>query len=191
MSLNLSGGFTDPAAQSAFAFRALMEAMARPGRIETLTGAMPPAPLSVAAGVTLLTLTDATTPLYLAGSFDRPELRDWIAFHCGAPIVTAEKSRFALGTWADLQPIDRFAIGEPSYPDRSVTLIVESPQLLSKGSRLTGAGIKEEAFLNLPEETAFIENAKLFPLGFDVIFTSGDQVAALPRSTKIGAKACM
>lgn len=138
----LSGGFTDPAVQSSIAFRALMKAMARPGRIQTLSGAVPPEGLSVAAGVVLLTLTDATTSIYLAGGFDRPELRAWIAFHCGAPIVSAQRARFALGGWQDLQPITRFALGEPSYPDRSATLIVEHPQLRSEGSRLTGPGIK-------------------------------------------------
>ena len=48
----LAGGFHDPAPQSAHAFRALLDAMARPGRIHQVSGALPPAPLSVAAGVT-------------------------------------------------------------------------------------------------------------------------------------------
>ncbi|MDE3239589.1 MAG: phosphonate C-P lyase system protein PhnH, partial [Paracoccaceae bacterium] len=60
--LSLQGGFTDPAHESARAFRAILNALARPGRIEAVTGAQPPAPLSVAAGVVLLTLADPTTP---------------------------------------------------------------------------------------------------------------------------------
>ena len=62
---SLSGGFADPAAQSARSFRGILEAMARPGRIETLEGACPPAPLSVAGGCVLLTLADGTTPVHL------------------------------------------------------------------------------------------------------------------------------
>ncbi|MEO0766502.1 MAG: phosphonate C-P lyase system protein PhnH, partial [Pseudomonadota bacterium] len=32
---------------------------------------------------------------------------------------------------------------------------------------------------------AFQRNAMLFPLGLDFMFTSGAQIAALPRSTKV------
>ncbi len=35
----LSGGFADPATQSAHAFRSVMEAMARPGTIQDIEGA--------------------------------------------------------------------------------------------------------------------------------------------------------
>jgi hypothetical protein len=40
----LSGGFTKPAAQSAHAFRSVLEAMARPGTIQDIEGAAPPCP---------------------------------------------------------------------------------------------------------------------------------------------------
>lgn len=182
---HLSGGFSDAAVQSSQAFRALLEVMARPGRIETLTGAVPPAPLSVAAGVALLTLTDPTTPVHLAGEADCAAVRDWITFHTGAPLVAAEAAHFALGTWEALQPITRFALGEPAYPDRSATLIIERTELKPQGHRLTGPGIQHEAFLNLPEAQAFQDNAKLFPLGFDLLLTAGDRIAALPRTTKV------
>lgn len=185
MTAVLTGGFSDPPLQSAQSFRALLETMARPGQIQRVTGARPPAPLSVAAGVTLLTLCDATTPLHLAGQFDCAELRGWIAFHCGAPLVSAQKAQFALGLWPDLQPVDRFSIGDPAYPDRAATLIVERAELVASGARLRGPGIETEASLSLPEIAAFQENQRLFPLGFDVIFTCGQDLAALPRSTKV------
>ncbi len=181
----LAGGFATPAVDAAHAFRALLEAMARPGTIHHLTGAQPPTPVSVAAGVALLTLTDADTPLHLAGAADRPELRDWIAFHTGAPLVPAGAARFVLGTWADLQPLGRFAVGEAEYPDRSATLIVELPELGNHGPCLTGPGIETAIQLNLPEAAAFVANRALFPLGFDCLFTCGDRLAALPRSTRV------
>ena len=187
MTAILTGGFTDPARQSAHAFRALLEAMARPGRIHQVAGALPPAPLSIAAGVTLLTLADATTPLHLAGGCDREELRGWIAFHCGSPLVGPEEAQFVLGAWEDLHPLSRFRTGEPAYPDRSATLIVEMPQLTATGARLTGPGIERDAQLSLPETAAFQANRALFPLGFDVILTCGDTLAALPRSTRVEA----
>jgi alpha-D-ribose 1-methylphosphonate 5-triphosphate synthase subunit PhnH len=188
MSLELQGGFTDAPRDSAHAFRAVMEAMARPGRIATQTGATAtaPAPVSPAAATVLLTLCDPDTPLWLAPSHDSAPLRAWLAFHTGAPLAGPQDCRFALGTWPALHPVERFAIGTPEYPDRSATLIVEQPTLLNEGPALSGPGIREQARLNLPETHAFQRNAALYPLGFDCLFTSGNRLAALPRSTRIG-----
>ena len=185
MSAVLEGGFATPAVEAALAFRAVMQALARPGRIETVAGALPPAPCSMAAGVVLLTLLDPTTPLYLAPSHDHPALRDWIAFHTGAPLAAPADAMFALGDWAALQPVTRFAIGTDDYPDRSATLIVEMDRLEGQGARLAGPGIAGQALLSLPETAAFRANRDLFPLGFDTILTCGDRLAGLPRSTRV------
>ncbi|AYE85615.1 phosphonate C-P lyase system protein PhnH [Sulfitobacter sp. D7] len=182
--LSLTGGFRDAPKDAAFAFRAVMNAMAKPGEINSVTGAEPPAGLSIAAGVVLLTLCDPETPLYLAPSLDRPELRDWITFHTGAPFVPASAAQFALGTWAEL-PLSDFPLGTAAYPDRSATLIVEVDDLQANGATLTGPGIKGRTALSLPDRAAFQQNAALFPRGLDFIFTCGDRLAALPRSTKV------
>jgi alpha-D-ribose 1-methylphosphonate 5-triphosphate synthase subunit PhnH len=181
----LSGGFDDAPVQSARAFREILEAMARPGSIHRVAGATPPAPLSVAAGTVLLTLVDPTTKLHLAGAADCAEVRDWVVFHLGAPLVTAEEADFALGTWEALSPVDRFRIGQPDYPDRAATLIVMMDRLVNHGSALAGPGIELVTWLNLPETAAFRANRALFPLGFDTILTAGDQIAGLPRSTRV------
>jgi alpha-D-ribose 1-methylphosphonate 5-triphosphate synthase subunit PhnH len=183
----LLGGFREAPTQSARAFRAALEAMARPGTIWTVEGAQPPAPLSVAAGVLILTLCDGTTPLHLGASLDLPIIRDWVTFHTGAPLVSAEAASFAVGTWADLTPVSRFAVGLPDYPDRSATLIVEMPDLVAQGPRLTGPGIADVAHLSLPEVQAFRTNRARFPLGFDTYLTSRDSLAGLPRSTIVEA----
>lgn len=186
-STELSGGFADPARDAARAFRAALQAMARPGRIATVTGATPPVPLSPAAGALLLVLTDPGTGLWLAPSHDTPALRDWIAFQTGAPIVPPERAMFALGSWAALQPLDRFPPGQPDYPDRSATLIVEMEALSAAGARLTGPGIETEARLSLPEVAAFAANRAAFPLGLDFFLTAGARLAGLPRSTRVEA----
>ena len=183
--LHLTGGFTDAPVQSARAFREILEAMARPGTIRSVEGALPPAPLSVAAGVALLVLTDPTTPLLLAGAADCAAVRDWVAFHIGAPLVAADLAAFAVGTWDDLQPVTRFKIGAPDYPDRSATLIVEVERLTNHGPAITGPGIALATWLSLPETAAFRVNRALFPLGFDCLFTCGDRLAGLPRSTRV------
>jgi alpha-D-ribose 1-methylphosphonate 5-triphosphate synthase subunit PhnH len=135
--------------------------------------------------VALLVLTDPTTRLHLAGAADRPALRAWVAFHIGAPLVPAEEADFAVGTWEDLSPVTRFRIGTPDYPDRSATLIVETDRLVNHGPALTGPGIALATWLSLPETAAFRANRAQFPLGFDCLFTCGDRLAGLPRSTRV------
>jgi alpha-D-ribose 1-methylphosphonate 5-triphosphate synthase subunit PhnH len=181
----LSGGFTEVPVQSSVAFREILEAMARPGTIRQVAGATPPAPLSIAAGVALLVLADPTTGVHLAGRADCGPVRDWLTFHIGAPLVAADDADFAVGTWEALQPVTRFRIGLPDYPDRSATLIIETDRLVAHGPALTGPGIALATWLNLPETAAFRANRALFPLGFDCLFTAGDRIAGLPRSTRV------
>jgi alpha-D-ribose 1-methylphosphonate 5-triphosphate synthase subunit PhnH len=183
----LTGGFANPPIDAAHAFRAALNAMARPGRIEVVAGAAPPAPLSLAAGVLILTLTDGTTPVHLAGAHDCAAVRDWITFQTGASLVAADQAAFAIGAWDALLPVNRFAIGTADFPDRSATLIVELAALGASGARLTGPGIKRDARLSLPNVPAFQANNALYPLGFDTYFTAGASLAALPRSTKVEA----
>ncbi|MCV6595039.1 MAG: phosphonate C-P lyase system protein PhnH [Silicimonas sp.] len=182
----LEGGFDDAPRAASFAFRALMNAMARPGRIEWIEGACPPAPISAAAGAVLLTLADGDTPIHLAGVCDRDDLRGWLAFHTGAPLVGPGEAVFAIGRWEDLLPLDAYPIGTAEYPDRSTTLIVDHAELANTGARLTGPGIETETRFALPDPLSFARNARLFPLGLDFYFTNGSQLAALPRSTRIG-----
>ena len=179
----LQGGFADPARDAARAFRAAMEAMARPGTIHRIAGCTAPAPLSAAAATLLATLCDGETPLHLAGTCDTGPMRDWVRFHLGAPLVGRSQAVFALGTWGALAPLDDYAIGTPQYPDRSATLIVEVPDLSVDGSALAGPGIRDRITLSLPDGLLAARAAR-YPLGVDVYFTCGDRIAALPRTTK-------
>lgn len=181
----LDGGFDDPARDAAHVFRATVQALARPGRIETVAGAQAPAPCSPAASALLLSLCDQTTGLYLAPSHDTEALRGWITFHTGAPLVEAARAMFALGTWGTIAPIDRFAIGTSEYPDRAATLIIELETLSASGAVLRGPGIADKAALSLPEIAPFQANRAQFPLGVDCFFTCGASLAGLPRSTHV------
>ncbi len=171
--------FSDPPAQSAVAFRAIMQAMARPGTVHRVSAPAPDG-LSPAAAAVLLVLADPTTPVWTARG------RDWLVFHTGAPTV-ADRSdaAFAVGAWGDLVPLDGWPVGTPDYPDRSTTLIVEVPDLEGPGTRLTGPGIETEMRLPLPDPQALAANAARYPLGVDLILTCGDRLAALPRSTRV------
>ncbi len=182
---DLAGGFADPPREAARAFRAALDAMARPGSIRRLSGARGPAPLSPAAATLLMTLCDAGTPLHLAGDHDSGAVRAWVAFHLGAPLVAPGKAAFALGTWEALGPLGAYPKGTPEYPDRSATLIVEREALAARGARLTGPGIAAAAHLSLPDPARLAANVAGFPLGLDLFLTAGDRVAALPRSTRV------
>lgn len=187
----LSGGFQNAPVQSANVFRSIMNAMARPGVIQTIDCTSPPMGLSPAAGTMLLTLCDPETPVYLAGGLDNRIIRDWLTFHTGAPLVGAKDAVFAVGLWNALMPITRFAIGTEQYPDRSTSLIVESSSLSNTGVVLSGPGIQQTVQFALPAVDPFKRNAALFPLGCDFYFTSDTQIAALPRTTQVEEMSCM
>ncbi|HEU0221783.1 MAG TPA: phosphonate C-P lyase system protein PhnH, partial [Paracoccaceae bacterium] len=179
---NLAGGFADPPTQAARAFRAALDAIARPGRIHRVEGVLPPRPLPIAAGVLALTLCDAGTPLWLAPSLASPSIPQWLAFHAGAPVVADRgAAAFAFGTWDELAPFEGFPIGTPDYPDRSATLVILLDRLEAEGASLAGPGIAGRAALSLPAIEPFRRNAALFPLGLDCFLCAGDRLAALPR----------
>ncbi|HEY1935851.1 MAG TPA: phosphonate C-P lyase system protein PhnH [Acetobacteraceae bacterium] len=182
-------GFAEPVAGAQACFRAVLDAMARPGQVhEAGAGLTPPAPLVPASAAVLLTLVDHDTPLWLdaaAGS-----AREWIAFHCGAPIVEdAAACSFALAlSWLDLGVLPA---GSYEAPETSATLIV---QVRSLGSgqrfRLEGPGLREPVVLaidGLPSGFAEIwqRNHALFPCGIDVVLCAGTRLAALPRSVTV------
>ena len=83
-------GFADPVLESQSAFRALMRAMARPGRAEALPGLEhAPPPLSPVAAAVALTLIDHDTPVWLDAPLAVQAVRAWLAFHTGAPVIEA------------------------------------------------------------------------------------------------------
>lgn len=181
----LMGGFSDAPRQSARAFRAALEAMAQPGSLRELSDlAQAPAPVSPAAATLLLVLCDPETPVHLAGDHDRPEVRDWITFHCGAPLTGAGEAAFALGTWQALGALTAYPQGTAEYPDRSATLIVDGAWQGVEVS-LSGPGLKQARAALLPERSCFEANRAQFPLGLDFYFTRGASLWALPRSTRI------
>lgn len=122
-------------------------------------------PLSVAAGVLILTLCDGTTPLHLAGAYDCAAVRDWITFHCGAPLDAAEDAMFALGDWAALQPLDQFTIRVPDYPDRSATLIVEMAERPPQVPRCAGRGSQRWRICRCRKSRHFRPIARCFRWG--------------------------
>lgn len=189
MTAVLLPGFADPVLDAQATFRALLEAMSRPGRVLPLgEGLSPPAPLTPALGAVLLTLCDADTPVWT----DAPEdARGWIGFHCGCPFL-AEPSRAAFVLPVGVVPaLDSLDGGTDEDPHRSATLLLPVAALAEgEGWRLTGPGIAEEARLSVAGApagfaAAFAAQRARFPRGVDVMLVAARAVACLPRSTRL------
>lgn len=182
-------GFADPVLDAQAAFRAVMEAMARPGRVLRLAAPpAPPPPLAPAAAAALLALADAETPLWT----DAPEeARGWIAFHSGAPLLAAPgEAEFLLAT-AAMPPLGLLRAGSDEAPQEGATLILQVEALQpGAGWRLSGPGIAEEhrlAVCGLPADfpAQWAANAARFPRGVDLVLAAGDALAAFPRTLRI------
>ena len=185
----LSPGFADPVLDAQACFRAVLEAMSRPGRVMVAgTALRPPAPLCPAAAAVLLALADADTPLWSDAGADADV---WLRFHCGAPFATAPgDAAFVLATGAP-PALDALAAGSEEKPQHGATLVMQVAALEPGiGRRLTGPGIEHEHRLSArgaPEGflAAWAANHARFPRGVDVVLCAGDRLAALPRSVTI------
>lgn len=182
--------FADPVLDAQACFRALMDAMARPGRVQPV-GALPelPAGLDPAAAAAILTLADAETPIWTdAGD----EARGWIAFHTGAPLLDdPARAMLLLNTGTAMPHLLALHPGEDEAPQEGATLIRQVAALeAGTGWRLRGPGIEREhrlAVTGLPADfiAQWRANAARFPCGVDVVLCAGRRLAALPRSVTI------
>lgn len=189
-----AGAFSDPVFQSQSVFRAVMDAMARPGTILPLgADAKPPAPLGAGSGAIALTLCDDGTPVWLTPALTHSAVPAWLSFHTGAPLTDVKpEARFVFVEAGGLVPgFDQFALGSQDYPDRSATLVLEiaaldgGPEFVA-----SGPGIRDEtviAPMGLPDIflTLWDDNRALFPRGVDLMLVVGTDVLCLPRTTKL------
>ena len=191
----LAPAFADPVRTSQAVFRAVMDAMARPGSIVATCGlARAPQPLGLAAAAVALTLFDYETPVWLdAALAQSPEIAGWLRFHTGAP-CTHEPHQAAFAIIADpsrMPQFDAFSQGSMEYPDRAATLVLQVERLSADaGLRLSGPGIRGSCALSaalLPADfaTRMRTNRALFPCGVDIILASDTMLAALPRSVHV------
>lgn len=176
-------------------FRAVMDAMAHPGRVCPLKAppAEWPAPLNAAAAAVALCLADYETPLWLDEAACDAGAAAWLRFHTGARIAAdPREAAFAFVT----DPVNApdflaFALGSLDYPDRSTTFVIQVDSFGEGVARtLEGPGIKGAAvFAASPLPADFdarlAANRALAPRGVDFIFASSSAVAALPRSTRL------
>jgi alpha-D-ribose 1-methylphosphonate 5-triphosphate synthase subunit PhnH len=191
--LAIDGGFAEPVLAGQRAFKAVMDALSRPGIIQHLPGeATAPSAMPQGLGEIALTLCDHDSPIWLDSNLaSENAVLEWLKFHTGAPIVAdRNEADFAFVTTA-LPPLASFALGTDEYPDRSTTIVLAVPSLTA-GPALTlrGPGIKETAIISpagLPGDFLgqWAENRAQFPRGVDLLLVAPVGVIGLPRTTRI------
>lgn len=193
MDTTIEGGFADLVLGAQNVFRAVMDALARPGTAQSIASdAAPPAPLTPELGAVALTLCDHDTLVWLDPVLAaNAVVTSWLAFHCGAPI-TADigAAAFALVSDVALLPaIGSFGQGTDEYPDRSTTVVLAVGSAV-RPVTLKGPGIKDQLTTQLPlpggdfvEQWA--ENRARFPRGVDLLLVRDGTVVGLPRTTRV------
>lgn len=189
---NPGAGFADPVFASQTAFRAILSALSEPGTIHVLdAGIEAPDGLHPASAVTLLTLADYETPVWLAEAGREGAAGAWLRFHATTPLAAQPtEASFAVIDGAGNTPkLADFSGGDDLFPDRSTTILVECTTL--EGGEmvtLSGPGIpgtRTVAPKGLRAEfwAEVAANNALYPLGIDMLLVAGNRVMGLPRST--------
>lgn len=187
----LAAGLPDAVHSSQQTFRAVLDALARPGKAYLLGGALPQVALGGAMARLLLSLTDDDTPVW----WQRVDasLQGWLQFHTGAGVCVqpGEASFAVLHDLDALTDLTHFAAGSAASPEFSTTLLVELPSLQG-GPELEwrGPGIETVQRVGLggvPNHfwAQWQANHAAFPAGVDIIFTCGDSAVGLPRTTRV------
>lgn len=195
----LSPGFADPVGDAQRVFRAVLDALARPGLPQALAVDLaPPPPLTPELAAVALALADAQAPLWLDPTLAAETApAEYLRFHTGARIVhEPDEATFALiADPRNLPPFAVFAQDSDAYPDRSTTLVLaierwQDASILA----LAGPGVRGEVRLTagpLPADLAksLATNRTLFPRGLDILLVGAGRIVGLPRSATVWAEA--
>ncbi|MEW6559007.1 MAG: phosphonate C-P lyase system protein PhnH [Pseudomonadota bacterium] len=218
----LAPGLADPVHDSQAVFRAVLDAFARPGRIQTVrcSARLPVAQAAPAALNILLALLDQDCTLWLAPVLRQEAVIANLRFHTGCRIVEdAAQAQFVwAASGAELPALSALACGSEYEPEFGATCLVQVEALMEKpraapsfliplggpdanaaglgalsntpGWMLHGPGIADTQALQvegLPANFAaqWAENHARFPRGIDLLLCAGEQIAGLPRTTRI------
>jgi alpha-D-ribose 1-methylphosphonate 5-triphosphate synthase subunit PhnH len=186
-------GLGAPVVDSQEIFRAVLEAMGRPGRIvDVRVPDEVPSTLHPATGAICLALADLETPVWLDRGVRTGEVMEYLRFHCGVPFVSdPAAARFAVvAEPMTMLPLAAFHVGTDEEPAQSTTVIIQVASLEpGDGCRLTGPGIAADRRLGVVGVPAAFwpqlrDNHAAFPRGVDVVLVAGSRIAALPRTVR-------
>ena len=186
--------FADPVFESQAAFRAVLNAVASPGKVfvggevyrPRRRYARPPRRrcwrwriLRRRCLSRWIFLSERRPPSICASTPARP-----IA-------ATPDKAAFALELATDAAlDLARFAEGDPEYPDRSTTLVLQvgfrrRAALAPSWPRHQGRNASSRSRRRRKTLSSMQANGQKFPLGVDLILVAGALLVAAPRSTQI------
>lgn len=189
----LKPGFSDPVFDAQAAFRAVLGAFSYPGRVHEIGAELdPPPPFDPATAALALTLLDADTRVWLDPAAKSGAAPEFLRFYCGTPFSDEAAAHFALIAKPDTMPaLGVFKIGEDRYPDGAATLVIQLPSLTAGPETVwTGPGIDGATTVRaggLPPDfwRQWADNRALYPLGVDVVLTSGTTIIGLPRGIAV------
>ena len=187
----VSAGFADPVHDAQTAFRAVLDALSRPGRRVAIGQPVNSLALGPAMAHLLLALTDDDTAVWWQQD-DRAAAHR-LSFHTGAHrAATPQDAAFAvLDSDADMPPLAAFAAGSVDAPERSATLLLEvasldaGPAVEWRGPGILG--MQTVQITGLPDNfwTQWHANHASLPQGVDIIFTCAGAALGLPRTTRV------
>ncbi|NEO88217.1 MAG: phosphonate C-P lyase system protein PhnH [Spirulina sp. SIO3F2] len=184
-------GFANPVHDAQRTFRALLDALARPGLIQTTAHVAPPDGLAPSCAAAALTLLDLETTVWLQPSFSE-DARAWLLFHTGCRFtIDPQTADFALiQDLATAPSLFAFSHGTAEYPEASTSLLIQLPDLENgEAVMLQGPGIKDSICITLPLTVNYWQQWQAmtegYPLGLDAWYFAGDRVLGLPRTARV------
>lgn len=183
-------GFNNPVHDAQETFRALLAAMAQPGKLFELSikNNTKRNPIESRLAPACLTLLDLETRVWLQPGFSK-EFKAWLLFHTGCNFVGEPNfADFALINDIETIPkLSSFNWGTASEPETSTTLLIPIDSWEGGQSvELIGAGILGNRIISplLPDGfwDCWKANHQAYPLGVDVFFFTEDRVMGLPRT---------
>lgn len=183
-------GFKNPIHDAQQTFRALLDALARPGMRQSTAVLTPPAGLSSGVAAACLSLFDLETSVWLQPGLP-PDVSSWLLFHTGCQITSHPKTADFAVIWdIDRAPsLHEFHQGTSTYPEASTSLFIQLPAL--KGGDLVdleGPGILSPISVDLPLPLDFWQQWQQmtsgYPLGVDIWCFADHHVLGLPRTIR-------
>lgn len=184
-------GFKDPVHDAQQTFRALLEALARPGTLQTTAPLTSPEGLEPGCAAACLTLLDLETTVWLQPGIAE-SVRSWLLFHTGCRFTAQPQvADFAVIDDVKTMPrLDDFNWGTAAYPEVSTALLIQLPALQEPGSAvLEGPGILDIITIQAPLCADFWQQWQAmtthYPLGLDTWCFANRQVLGLPRTAQV------